>query len=141
MKQPRILVVDDNAMNLTLVSYLLVSAGCEVVSAEHGERALALLAQQREFDAILCDIQMPVMDGHEFARHVKAMPAWRHVPLVAISALAMVGDRDRICRPGGTSRWSRFRRWRWWVTATASWRRDSMATFPSRSSPPSSSPR
>lgn len=100
MKPARILLVDDNAMNLALVSYLLTNAGCEVVSAEHGERALAVLAEQRPIDAILCDIQMPVMDGHEFARRVRSVPAWRDIPMVAISALAMVGDRDRILASG-----------------------------------------
>lgn len=100
MRPARVLVVDDNAMNLTLVSYLLTSAGCEVVSADHGEHALAVLAERHGFDAILCDIQMPVMDGYEFAQRVKGTPAWRDIPMVAISALAMVGDRDRILAAG-----------------------------------------
>lgn len=100
MRPTRVLLVDDNSMNLALVSYLLTSAGCEVVSADHGERALAVLAGQGLFDAILCDIQMPVMDGHEFARRVRAAPGWRDIPMVAISALAMVGDRDRIMASG-----------------------------------------
>jgi two-component system, cell cycle response regulator len=100
VKPARVLVVDDNAMNLALVSYLLSSAGCEVLSADHGERALAVLAGQPRVDAILCDIQMPVMDGHEFARRVRSTPAWRDIPMVAISALAMVGDRDRILASG-----------------------------------------
>lgn len=99
MRPSRILVVDDNAMNLALVGYLLSSAGCEVVSAEHGEQGLAQLGRQH-VDAVLCDIQMPVMDGHEFARRVRASPAWRDIPLVAITALAMVGDRDRVLAGG-----------------------------------------
>jgi two-component system cell cycle response regulator len=100
VRPARILVIDDNAMNQTLVSYLLTSAGCEVVAADHGEQALAVLAKQARIDAILCDIQMPVMDGHEFAQRVKATPAWRDIPMVAISARAMVGDRDRILASG-----------------------------------------
>jgi two-component system, cell cycle response regulator len=100
MNPPNILVVDDNVVNLALVSYLLESAGCRVFSAEHGERALALLAQRCDFDAILCDIQMPVMDGYEFARRMNASSQWRSIPLIAVSALAMVGDRDRILAAG-----------------------------------------
>ncbi|MEK8033995.1 response regulator [Ideonella sp. DXS29W] len=100
MSRVRILVVDDNAMNLALVGYLLTAAGCEVVSAAHGEQALSVLADDAAFDGILCDVQMPVMDGYEFARRVKAAPDWQHIPLVAITAQAMVGDRERILAAG-----------------------------------------
>jgi two-component system cell cycle response regulator len=100
MKKPRLLVVDDNAINLALVSYLLASSGCEVCAVENGEQALEKLEQGQEFDLVLCDIQMPVMDGYEVARRIKARPQWAAIPLVAVTALAMVGDRDRVLGAG-----------------------------------------
>lgn len=100
MKRPRLLVVDDNAINLALLGYLLDNSGFEVSAAENGEQALKILTQRRDFDAVLCDIQMPVMDGYEFARQVRAQPGLAQMPLVAITALAMVGDRGRILAAG-----------------------------------------
>jgi len=100
MSKPCLLVVDDNAINLALISYLLESSGCEVCAVENGAHALARLEQGRHFDLVLCDIQMPVMDGYELAGHIKARPEWGTIPLVAVTALAMVGDRDRILAAG-----------------------------------------
>lgn len=100
MSRACLLVIDDNAINLALVSYLLNASGFDVVSADDGAKGLAALANGTGFDAILCDIQMPVMDGFEFARHAKADPRWAAVPLVAITALAMVGDKERIIAAG-----------------------------------------
>jgi two-component system, cell cycle response regulator len=100
MKRPALLVIDDNAINLALISYLLGSAGCEVCVAYEGEEAMRMLARRRNFSAILCDIQMPVMDGYELARRVKADATLARIPLMAISALAMVGDRERILAAG-----------------------------------------
>jgi two-component system cell cycle response regulator len=100
MKKPCLLVVDDNVINLALVSYLLQSSGCEVCAAENGSQALAQLEQRSDFDAVLCDIQMPVMDGYELARRIRARPEMARIPLVALTALAMVGDRERILAAG-----------------------------------------
>lgn len=95
----RALVVDDNAINLTLVSYLLQAHGVHVVAASDGLQALTLV-REAQFDAVLCDIQMPVMDGLEFARRVRQDPGLRDLPLVALTALAMVGDKERILAAG-----------------------------------------
>lgn len=100
MTRPCLLVIDDNAINLALVNYLLNAAGFDVVSADDGAKGLAALQAGPRFGAILCDIQMPVMDGFEFARRTKADPRWATVPLVAITALAMVGDKERIMAAG-----------------------------------------
>jgi two-component system cell cycle response regulator len=100
MKKPCLLVVDDNAINLALISYLLGSSGCEVCAVENGGQALAELEQRKDFDAVLCDIQMPVMDGYELARQIKARPGLTSIPLIAVTALAMVSDRDRILAAG-----------------------------------------
>jgi CheY-like chemotaxis protein len=97
---PRVLVVDDNAINLALMTYLLDAYGFETAAAGNGEEALACLADWPDAAAVLCDIQMPVMDGYEFARRFRAHPSWACIPLVAVTALAMVGDRERILAAG-----------------------------------------
>ena len=97
---PRVLVVDDNAINLALMTYLLDAYGFETAAAGNGEEALACLADWSDAAAVLCDIQMPVMDGYEFARRFRAHPSWVGIPLVAVTALAIVGVRERILAAG-----------------------------------------
>jgi two-component system cell cycle response regulator len=95
----RVLVVEDNPINRDLLEYLLGALGFEALSAVDGATGLAA-AQRERPDLILCDIHMPGIDGIEFARRVKADPALAATPLVAVTALAMVGDRDRILAAG-----------------------------------------
>jgi two-component system cell cycle response regulator len=95
----RILVIEDNAMNRELMDYLLRSFGFETLSAVDGQVGLDVARRERP-DMILCDIQMPVMDGFEFARQAKAHPETGAIPLIAITAFAMVGDRDRMLAEG-----------------------------------------
>ncbi len=95
----RILVIEDNPINLELTTYLLRAAGHEVLTAADGEAGLAAAMRERP-DLIVCDIQMPGLDGYEVARALKADPALRRVPLLAVTALAMVGDRERAVAAG-----------------------------------------
>jgi two-component system cell cycle response regulator len=95
----RVLIIEDNPINRELVDYLLRAHGFETLSALDGAVGLAVARRERP-DLILCDVQMPVMDGIEFAHHVKSDPALRHTPLIALTALAMVGDRDRVLAEG-----------------------------------------
>lgn len=91
----RILVIEDNAVNLELMTYLLRSWGHEALTASDGAGGLALARSVRP-DVVVCDIQMPgSLDGYGVAREMKADPALSGVPLVAVTAFAMVGDRDR----------------------------------------------
>lgn len=94
-----ILVIEDNAPNLELMTYLLGAFGHETRSATSGEEGLLLAAQERP-DLILCDVHLPGMDGCEVARRVKADPSLSGVPLIAVTALAMVGDRERVLSAG-----------------------------------------
>ncbi len=96
----RILVVEDNPTNLKLVTYLLSAFGHQPVAAHDGQECLDLLDRDAAFDLILCDIQMPRVSGYDVARTLKAKPHWRHIPLVAVTALAMVGDRDKVMAAG-----------------------------------------
>ncbi|MBV9700159.1 MAG: response regulator [Candidatus Eremiobacteraeota bacterium] len=95
----RVLVVDDNATNLDLMLYLLGALGYDVSGESDGLRGLES-AKSGEFALVLCDVLMPGIDGYEFARRLKAEPALRSVPLVAVTALAMPADGERIRAAG-----------------------------------------
>jgi len=95
----RILVVEDNPTNLDLMTYLLRALGYEVATASDGLTGLDL-ARAVRYDAVLADILMPGIDGYEFARRFKADEDLVGIPLIAVTALAMSGDRERIVAAG-----------------------------------------
>ena len=95
----RILIIEDNATNLELMVYLLRAFGHNLVTAAHGVEGLAAL-QTHEIDLVICDLEMPVMDGYAFARHLRASDRFRDLRLVAVSAYAMVGDREKVLGSG-----------------------------------------
>lgn len=95
----RILIVDDNATNRKVCRALLAGEGCQVDEAADGAQGLAA-ARQGLPTLILMDIQMPVMDGLEALRQLRADPATRGIPVVALTAYAMVGDRERLLQAG-----------------------------------------
>jgi CheY-like chemotaxis protein len=91
----RILVIEDNPTNLELMTYLLKAFGHETTTATDGERGVAAALETRP-DLILCDLALPVLDGFGVAARLKANRATASVPLIAVTASAMVGDRDRV---------------------------------------------
>ena len=95
----RILIIEDNAANLKLATFLLESAQHEVLSATDAEAGLAI-ARQDHPDLILMDIQLPGMDGLEATAQLKGDPATREIPVIALTALAMKGDEERIRAAG-----------------------------------------
>jgi len=95
----RVLVVEDNAANLKLATFLLESAGHSVICAPDAEAGLAL-ARDEQPNLILMDIQLPGMDGLEATALLKRDPATRDIPVVALTALAMKGDEERIRAAG-----------------------------------------
>ncbi|MBP3954096.1 response regulator [Gemmata sp. G18] len=95
----RILIIEDNPANLELMSYLLGAFGYSPRTAIDGGEGLRA-ASSEAFDLIICDIHLPHTDGYEVARRLKADPVRRTVPLIAVTALAMVGDRDRVLAAG-----------------------------------------
>jgi two-component system cell cycle response regulator len=95
----RILIIEDNLANLELMTYLLSAYGHSVVTATDGWQGLEA-ARRVHPDLIVCDVQLPEMDGYEVARRLKSDPELRPTPLVAVTALAMVGDRDRVLAAG-----------------------------------------
>src|SRR5262245_9928300 len=95
----RVLIIEDNAGNLELMTYLLSAFGHTIIGAEDGDAGLKA-ARQDPPDLIICDVQLPGMDGYEVARWLKSDSQLRTIPLVAVTALAMVGDRDRVLAAG-----------------------------------------
>jgi len=95
----KVLVVEDNPANMTLATFLLKSAGYVVLSATDAEIGLAL-ARAEQPDLILMDIQLPGMDGLTATALLKADAATRDIPVIALTALAMKGDEERIRAAG-----------------------------------------
>lgn len=95
----RILVVEDNEDNRALVVKVLSRQGYRMAEAEAGEEALRL-AREETPDLILMDLNLVGMSGFEVTRRLKADPRLRHVPVVALTAYAMVGDRERALESG-----------------------------------------
>jgi two-component system, cell cycle response regulator DivK len=99
MNSGRILVVEDNALNLKLVRDVLQVAGYEVVEATTGEQGIVLAIEGRP-DLILMDLQLPGIDGSEALRSIRGDPRTKAIPVVAVSAFAMKADRERALREG-----------------------------------------
>ncbi len=95
----RVLVVDDQRENLELMMYLLQAFGHETFAAADGEEGVAAATELRP-DIVVMDLQMPKMSGFEAAAVLKADPALRAIPLVAVTAYAMVGDREKVMAAG-----------------------------------------
>jgi len=94
-----ILLVEDNPINQELASDLLVSAGVVLRMAGNGQEALNWL-EREPFDLVLMDCQMPVMDGYAATRALRQQPQWRELPVIAMTANAMVGDREKVLAAG-----------------------------------------
>jgi two-component system, cell cycle response regulator len=95
----RILIIEDNQANLALMAYLLQAFGHVVFTAIDGEEGLAI-ADHESPDLIVCDVHLPNVDGYEVARQLKRHAHLGTTPLVAVTALAMVGDRDKVLAAG-----------------------------------------
>jgi two-component system cell cycle response regulator DivK len=95
----KVLIIEDNATNLTLAEFLLQSVGHTVISATDAEAGLTLARDERP-DLILMDIQLPGMDGLQATVLLKRDEATRGIPVIALTALAMKGDEERIRAAG-----------------------------------------
>jgi two-component system, sensor histidine kinase and response regulator len=99
LKGKKVLLVEDNLVNQQVARELLQSAGMEVVIASDGARAV-VEAEKSKFDIVLMDIQMPVMDGYEATRTLRADKRFRTLPIVAMTAHAISGERDKSLEAG-----------------------------------------
>ncbi len=96
----RVLLVEDNEMNRELAVELLQEARVAVSVANQGLEAVEMLSKGLKFDGVLMDIQMPVMDGYEAARAIRKLPGLAGLPIIAMTADAMAGDRDKVLAAG-----------------------------------------
>ena len=91
---PRIVLVEDNEFNRDMLSRRLIKRVYEVLMAEDGQQGVELVRRERP-DVVLMDMSLPVMDGWEATRTLKADEATRHIPVIALTAHAMLGDEDK----------------------------------------------
>jgi two-component system cell cycle response regulator DivK len=94
-----ILVVEDQEDNRRILRDLLGNAGYQLIEAESGEDALAAVMKQRP-DLILMDIQLPIMDGYEATRQIRANPDMKAVPIIAVTSYALAGDEAKAQEAG-----------------------------------------
>ena len=95
----RVLVAEDNAVNRELLRELLEVRGYEVAEACDGQEALQMVEQSRP-DILLLDLGMPKLDGFGVVRHIRASPGLADLPVLAVTAYAMRGDREEVLRAG-----------------------------------------
>ncbi|WP_305516110.1 response regulator [Pseudomonas sp. PD9R] len=100
-RRGRVLLVEDNPVNQLVAKGMLGKLGCDVTVAAHGAEALDQL-EHKEFDLVLMDCNMPVMDGYEASRQIRRSGRWPQLPIVALTANAMSEERER-CRAAGMS--------------------------------------
>jgi CheY-like chemotaxis protein len=98
----KVLVVDDDARNIFALTTMLENVDMEVVSASNGRRAIELVRDTPDLSVVLMDIMMPDMDGYETIRQIRSMPEFRALPILALTAKAMKGDREK-CLDAGAS--------------------------------------
>jgi signal transduction histidine kinase/ActR/RegA family two-component response regulator len=97
----RVLLTDDNAINRQVIKLFLAPQGCEISEATNGKEALDKVASG-EFDIVLLDVHMPVMDGKEAIKRIRANEKWQNLPVIALTADAMSGDREKYLALGMT---------------------------------------
>ena len=95
----RILVVEDQEDNRQIIRDMLSATDYQITEAENGEEALAAVANQRP-DLILMDIQLPILDGYEATRRIKADPALRSIPIIAVTSYALSGEEKKAWAAG-----------------------------------------
>lgn len=98
-RAPRVLLVEDNQVNQMVAKGMLNKMGCEVLLANHGGEALECLAHE-PVDLVLMDCNMPVMDGYAASRQIRQNPRWLHLPIIALTANAMLDEREHCIEAG-----------------------------------------
>ena len=99
MVKKKILIVEDNPQNMKLLEMLLEAKGYILLEAIDGEQAMDVATTERP-DLILMDIQLPKMSGLEVTRKLRQLPAFNHIPIIAITAYAMKGDKEKFIKAG-----------------------------------------
>ena len=102
LRNRKVLVVDDDARNIFALTTLLENHEIEVISATNGRQAIDLIERTENLSAVFMDIMMPEMDGYETMREIRKSPKFRALPILALTAKAMKGDREK-CLEAGAS--------------------------------------
>lgn len=102
LKDKNILIVDDDIRNIYSLSSALTTKGASILTAFNGKEALEVLSSNPNIDIVLMDIMMPEMDGFEATRKIRENPKWLNLPIIALTAKAMKGDRDEILNAGAS---------------------------------------
>lgn len=95
----KILIVEDNSLNMRLIEMTLRSKGYRLLTATDGEEALDMATRNKP-DLIIMDIYLPKVSGLEVIKRLRQMPAFNHVPIIAVTAHAMKGDKEKIIEAG-----------------------------------------
>ncbi|UYQ94827.1 response regulator [Chitinophaga horti] len=102
MEGKKILLADDDMRNVFSLSALLEGHGLDVITASDGKEALRMLDEHPDIQLVLMDIMMPEMDGYEAIRHIRANPKMASLPIIALTAKAMTGDREKCIQAGAS---------------------------------------
>lgn len=97
----KVLVIEDNDQNLYLVTFLLEEVGFNVIAARNGQDGIEMACRENPA-LILLDIQLPMMNGYEVAYQLRQKDSAKHIPIVAVTSYAMVGDREKALQAGCT---------------------------------------
>ena len=95
----KILIVEDNEKNLYMMTYLLEYKGYQVVTAIEGVEGVKMATTEKP-DLILMDIQLPVLDGYEATKQIKANKEISNIPVIAVTSFAMIGDKEKTLKAG-----------------------------------------
>jgi CheY-like chemotaxis protein/signal transduction histidine kinase/HAMP domain-containing protein len=102
LRQRKVLVVDDDARNIFALTMVLENHDMEVISATNGRQAIDLIRETPDLSVVLMDIMMPEMDGYETMREIRHLPEFRTLPILALTAKAMKGDREKCLQAGAS---------------------------------------
>ena len=100
LKNKKVLIVDDDMRNIYSLNNALDEEGLHCITAENGREALTILKDQPDIDIILMDVMMPEMDGYEATQEIRKMSEFKKLPVIALTAKAMKGDREKCLEAG-----------------------------------------